>query len=178
MENTATESRVNQRSLLSDLLIWRTPSLAGFTRAFHTFAAWRHRSEQKQKTRRNNNMSTIAKKKPRVRRLAPEGMHVARCMRVIDLGTQRGELEREKENKPAGNSRVGVTGVPNRVQRRPWRGTVCCIKVVQQFVAREDRDLFRDLVSWIGRGFTREAEFSSERSWGNRVCLISFTRSR
>src|SRR5437667_1658460 len=139
MENTATNSRVNQRWLLSDLVIWRTPSPAAFTRAFPTLSP-RGGIPQNRNKKLGGIINEYSRKKEATG--PPIGPRRHTCRSLYPSHRSRnatGRMEREEENKPAGNSRVGITAVPNRVQRRAWRGTVCCIKVVQQFVAREVR---------------------------------------
>ena len=116
-------------------------------------------------------MSTVAKKKPRVRRLAPEGIHAARCIRVIDLGTQRGEW---KGKKKISQRVILVWELPQcqTVFNEEHGEEPFVVSRWYNNSLHEKSDLFRDLVSWIGRGFTREAEFELGTLLG-KPCLLN-----
>lgn len=103
-------------------------------------------------------MSTIATKNQNTYQLAPEGMHLARGVRVIDLGTQRIEYNgRTKKNRQIILSweLPECTAVFNEeVGPEPF-----LVSKTYTNSLGEKSNLYRDLLSWIGSGFTRQAEF-------------------
>jgi hypothetical protein len=104
-------------------------------------------------------MSTIATKNQNTYQLAPEGMHLARCVRVIDLGTQHNEYNgRTKKNRQIKLSweLPEHTAVFDKsVGPEPF-----LVSRTYTNSLGEKSNLYHDLLSWIGSGFTRQAEFN------------------
>lgn len=103
---------------------------------------------------------------------APSGSHVARCVKVTDLGTQTGEYE----GKPTHRNQVLITWeLPNELMDdgKPF--------LVSKFYTNsigEKATLRHHLVSWCGREFTvgELAMFDLQTILG-ATCLISVVHS-
>ena len=102
-------------------------------------------------------MSLIAKEGESNFKPVPPGMHLARCYRVIDLGTQKGEFQGKVNHLPkimvqfevhgeddAGNPLVTDKGEPMSISKNYTRSL------------GEKATLRKDLQGWRGREFTSE----------------------
>lgn len=82
--------------------------------------------------------------------LAPQGAHIVRCHRVLDMGTHESEWQGKKRNRRLILLTWELTGVPMS-DGRPFT-------VNKRYTASlsEKSDLRADLKSWRGRDFTPE----------------------
>jgi hypothetical protein len=100
----------------------------------------------------------------------PVGTHVARCVKVIDIGTQKGEY-----NGEANIRRQTIIGweLPNELM-----GTGAPFVVSKFYTASlsEKANLRKDLANWRGRDFTKEelAGFEAKNIIG-KPCMLSLT---
>jgi hypothetical protein len=102
----------------------------------------------------------------------PEGTFVARCYRIIDLGTQHDEYQ----GKPTIRNQVVVTWeLPTELMDdgKPFS--------VSRFYTNdlyENANLYKDLVAWRGRAFTEEEKrgFDLENILG-APCLITIVHN-
>lgn len=107
---------------------------------------------------------------------APEGTHVARCIRLIDLGTQQGEWQ----GKPILKNQVLVMWeLPNEMmeidgEQKPF--------IVSRFYTNslsEKANLRHDLERWRGREFTEDElnRFDLQSILG-APCMVSVVRKK
>lgn len=83
---------------------------------------------------------------------APAGMHVARCVRLIDLGTQINE----KFNKEQHKIRI-YWELPNtKISSGEFAGNPFIVQKQYTLSLNEKADLRSDLRSWRGRDFTEQ----------------------
>ena len=101
---------------------------------------------------------------------APEGTHVARCVQLIDLGTQYSDFYKKSAHKIL----LGWE-LPNELQDdgKPflvWRRYTLSLS--------DKSNLRKDLKSWRGREFTAtELEGFELRNVVDKACMISVTHS-
>jgi hypothetical protein len=105
---------------------------------------------------------------------APAGTHVARCVRLIDIGTQPGEYKGEKIFR-----RQVVIGfeLPNELMPDGERaGMPFFVSKYYTASLAEKANLRRDLVNWRGREFTQAelAGFDSKNILG-KPCMLQLT---
>jgi hypothetical protein len=105
---------------------------------------------------------------------APAGTHVARCVRLIDIGTQPGEYKNEKIFR-----RQVVIGfeLPNELMPDGERaGKPFFVSKYYTASLAEKANLRRDLVNWRGREFTQAelAGFDSKNILG-KPCMLQLT---
>jgi hypothetical protein len=116
-------------------------------------------------------MSTIARKNQDAFQLAPEGMHLARLVRVIDLGTQReeykGKTKRNRQIRFSWELPEQTAVFDEERGEEPF-----LISKTYTNTLGEKSNLFRDLMSWIGNGFTKQAEFDLGTLLG-RPCFLN-----
>lgn len=102
----------------------------------------------------------------------PVGTHIARCIAIVDLGTQRGEYQ-GKVNYA--RKCMIKWELPTELMEdgRPF--------VVAKFYTQslgEKANLRHDLVNWRGREFTREElDGFDERNLLDKVCMLSLTKN-
>lgn len=84
----------------------------------------------------------------------PPGMHVARCYRLIDLGTQ----PKSYQGQPKGEARKIMAGFELLGDERMEDGRPYTISRSWFLSMHEKASLRRDLESWRGRKFTAEEE--------------------
>lgn len=92
-------------------------------------------------------MSLVAKQSDKEFTLAPAGTHLARCVQLIDLGTQYSEYYKKSAHKVL----IGWELPTEMDGDRPflvWKRYTCSLSTKSH--------LFRDLESWRGRPFTKE----------------------
>jgi len=104
----------------------------------------------------------------------PVGTHVARCIKLIDLGTKAGEYQGVKNNK----RQVAVTWeLPNTLMTtgeaagKPF--------ITSKFYTQslgEKANLRKDLINWRGRDFTPDelSSFEAKNILG-KPCMLSIT---
>lgn len=86
----------------------------------------------------------------------PEGMHIARCYRLIDLGTQ----PKSYQGKPTGEARKIMASWELLGEDRMEDGKPFTISKSWFLSMHEKAALRKDLESWRGRAFTLEEECS------------------
>lgn len=105
---------------------------------------------------------------------APAGTHVARCVRLIDIGTQFGEYQ----GKPNAARKVVVTWeLPNeRMTDGEYAGKPFLVNKWYTASIGEKANLRKDLVNWRGREFTDEElkGFDVKNILG-ATCMLSLT---
>lgn len=102
----------------------------------------------------------------------PVGMHVARCYRLIDLGTQA----KTYQGQPKGEARKIMAGFELLGEERMDDGKPYTISRSWFLSMHEKASLRRDLESWRGRKFTAEEEagFDVSRLLG-AYCMLNLT---
>ncbi|MDQ2987410.1 MAG: hypothetical protein M3R13_11965 [Armatimonadota bacterium] len=105
---------------------------------------------------------------------APAGTHVARCIRLIDIGTQFGEYQ----GKPNALRKVVVTWeLPNELMTEgDFAGKPFLVNKWYTASLGEKANLRKDLVNWRGREFTDDElrGFESRKILGT-TCMLSLT---
>jgi hypothetical protein len=105
---------------------------------------------------------------------APAGTHVARCVRLIDIGTQFGEYQ----GKPNALRKVVVTWeLPNELMTEgDYAGKPFLVNKWYTASLGEKANLRKDLVNWRGREFTEEelGGFEAKKILGT-TCMLSLT---
>lgn len=105
---------------------------------------------------------------------APAGTHVARCIRLIDIGTQFGEYQ----GKPNALRKVVVTWeLPNELMTEgDFAGKPFTVNKWYTASLGEKANLRKDLVNWRGREFTDDElrGFEAKKILGT-TCMLSLT---
>lgn len=105
---------------------------------------------------------------------APAGTHVARCVRLIDIGTQFGEYQ----GKPNALRKVVVTWeLPNELMAEgDYKGKPFLVNKWYTASLGEKANLRKDLVNWRGREFTDDElkGFEAKKILGT-TCMLSLT---
>ena len=105
---------------------------------------------------------------------APAGTHVARCVRLIDIGTQFGEFQ----GKPNALRKVVVTWeLPNELMTEgEYAGQPFLVNKWYTASIGEKANLRKDLVNWRGREFTDDElrGFDVKKILGT-TCMLSLT---
>lgn len=105
---------------------------------------------------------------------APAGTHVARCVRLIDIGTQHGEYQ----GKPNALRKVVVTWeLPNETMTEgDYAGKPFLVNKWYTASLGEKANLRKDLVNWRGREFTDDElkGFEAKKILGT-TCMLSLT---
>lgn len=104
----------------------------------------------------------------------PIGTHVARCVKLIDIGTQRGEYQGKATMR-----RQVIIGfeLPNELmQEGEYAGKPFTVSKFYTASLGEKANLRRDLANWRGRDFTEEElrGFDSKNILG-KPCMLSLT---
>lgn len=104
----------------------------------------------------------------------PVGTHVARCVKLIDIGTQRGEYQGKATMK-----RQVIVGfeLPNELmQEGEYAGKPFSVSRFYTASLGEKANLRRDLANWRGRDFTEDElrGFDSKNILG-KPCMLSLT---
>jgi len=107
---------------------------------------------------------------------APIGTHVARCIKVIDVGTQFGEYQ----GKPNAARKIVVSWeLPNELMTEgDFEGKPFIVSKFYTASLSEKANLRKDLVNWRGRDFTPEElqGFDSKNILG-KPCMVQITTS-
>lgn len=105
---------------------------------------------------------------------APAGTHVARCIKLLDLGTQFGEYQ----GKPTSSRKVVVTWeLPNELMADgEYAGKPFIVSKFYTASLSEKANLRRDLVNWRGREFSEQElmGFESKNILG-KPCMLQLT---
>lgn len=105
---------------------------------------------------------------------APAGTHIARCVRLIDLGTQYGDYQ----GKPTAARKIVVTWeLPNALMTEgEFAGKPFLVGKWYTASIGEKANLRKDLVNWRGREFTEEElkGFEVKKLLGVS-CMLSLT---
>lgn len=105
---------------------------------------------------------------------APAGTHVARCVRIVDIGTQFGEYD----GKPNAARKIVVTWeLPNeRMTEGNFAGQPFTVNKWYTASIGEKANLRKDLVNWRGRDFTdEELKGFDVKNILTAGCLLSLT---
>ena len=107
---------------------------------------------------------------------APVGTHTARCIKIIDIGTQRGEYQGKATIK-----RQCIVGweLPNELMTEgEFSGKPFVVSKFYTASLNEKATLRKDLANWRGRDFTEEelAGFDSKNILGV-PCMLSLTEN-
>lgn len=104
----------------------------------------------------------------------PVGTHVARCVKMIDIGTQRGEWQGKATMK-----RQVIIGfeLPNELMTEgDYAGKPFAVSKFYTASLSEKANLRRDLANWRGRDFTQQEllGFDAKNILG-KPCMLSLT---
>lgn len=104
----------------------------------------------------------------------PVGTHVARCVKIIDIGTQKGEYQGKATSK-----RQCIIGweLPNEVMTEgEHAGKPFTVSRFYTASLGEKANLRKDLANWRGRDFTEDElkGFDSKNILG-KPCMLSLT---
>lgn len=106
----------------------------------------------------------------------PVGTHVARCVKMIDIGTQRGEYQ----GKPTARRQVIIGWeLPNELMTEgEYAGKPFAVSKFYTQSLGEKANLRKDLTNWRGRQFT-EAELSGfdAKNILGVTCMLSLTEN-
>ena len=95
----------------------------------------------------------------------PVGMHLARCYRIIDLGTQEKEWQGNKKNIPQVMLQFEIHGEDDAGQPiLTSAGKPMSMSKTYTNILSEKSNLRLDLCSWRGKDFTRAEELGFELS--------------
>lgn len=111
-------------------------------------------------------MSLVAKKSENESfTLAPAGTHLARCVQLIDLGTQYSEYYKKSAHKVLIGWEL-PTEMDGDAPHMVWKRYTCSLG--------EKAHLFRDLSSWRGRAFTpQELEGFKLNTIVGAACMLT-----
>jgi hypothetical protein len=105
---------------------------------------------------------------------APAGTHIARCIKLIDVGTQHGEYQ----GKPTRRRQCMVVWeLPNElIQTGEFAGKPFTASKIYTQSLSEKSNLRHDLVNWRGRDFT-DAELSGfdARNILGKPCMVTLS---
>lgn len=102
---------------------------------------------------------------------SPVGSHIARCVRIIDLGTQKSEYQ----GKPIVRRQIVLAWeLPNELMSGEHEGQPFMISKFYTASLSEKANLRKDLANWRGRDFTKE-ELSGFESKNvlDKGCMVS-----
>lgn len=104
----------------------------------------------------------------------PVGTHVARCVKIIDIGTQKGEYQGKATSK-----RQCIIGweLPNELMTEgEYAGKPFTVSRFYTASLGEKANLRKDLANWRGRDFTEDElkGFDSKNILG-KPCMLSLT---
>ncbi len=106
----------------------------------------------------------------------PVGTHVARCIKVIDIGTQRGEYQGKETFK---RQCVIAWELPNETMTQgEFKGKPFVVSKFYTASLNEKSTLRKDLSNWRGRDFTEEElkGFSPMNILG-KACMLSLIKN-
>lgn len=105
----------------------------------------------------------------------PSGMHIARCYRLVDMGTQ----PKTFQGKPTGEARKIMASFELLIEEKMEDGRPFTISKSWFLSMHEKASLRRDLESWRGRRFSPEEEagFDVSKLLG-AYCLLNVTEEQ
>lgn len=103
---------------------------------------------------------------------APIGSHVARCVKVIDIGTQKGEYQGQATMKR--QCIIGWELPTELMETGDYAGKPFTVSKFYTASLSEKANLRKDLANWRGRDFTEQelAGFDSKNIIG-KPCMVS-----
>lgn len=105
--------------------------------------------------------------------ICPEGVHVARCARIIDLGTQSWE----HMGKPKSGRKIFIGWEMPELKDSEGRSQTVIKKYTLSL--HEKADLRKDLQNWRGRAFTAaELEAFDIANLVNKPCMLNIVHER
>tara|TARA_R110000868_G_scaffold75901_3_gene218656 strand:+ start:404 stop:1006 length:603 start_codon:yes stop_codon:yes gene_type:complete len=106
----------------------------------------------------------------------PAGTHMARCIKVIDLGTQKGEYQGKATSKR--QCIIGFELPEELMTEGDYAGQPFVTSRFYTVSLGEKANLRKDLENWRGRAFTKEelGGFESKNILG-KPCMLSLTPS-
>jgi len=106
----------------------------------------------------------------------PVGTHLARCIRVLDLGTQKGEYQGKATSKR--QCIIGFELPDELMQEGEHAGKPFVTSRFYTASLGEKANLRKDLENWRGRAFTKEElnGFESKNILG-KTCMLSLTEN-
>lgn len=104
----------------------------------------------------------------------PVGTHIARCVKIIDIGTQKGEFQGKATSK-----RQVIIGweLPNELMTEgDYAGKPFTVSKFYTASLSEKANLRKDLANWRGRDFTDQelTGFDAKNILG-KTCMLSLT---
>lgn len=106
----------------------------------------------------------------------PIGTHVARCVKMIDIGTQRGEYQGKATMK-----RQVIIGfeLPNELMTEgDYAGKPFVVSRFYTASLSEKANLRKDLANWRGRDFTQEELLGFDsKNILDKACMLSLTQN-
>jgi hypothetical protein len=104
----------------------------------------------------------------------PVGTHVARCIKVIDIGTQRGEYQGKATSKR--QCIIGWELSNELMTTGDYEGKPFTVSRFYTASLSEKANLRKDLANWRGRDFTEQElqGFESKNILG-KTCMLSLT---
>lgn len=104
----------------------------------------------------------------------PVGTHVARCIKVIDIGTQKGEYQGQATSKR--QCIIGFELPDELMTTGDYAGKPFTVSKFYTASLHEKSTLRKDLANWRGRDFTEQelAGFESKNII-DKTCLLSLT---
>jgi hypothetical protein len=105
--------------------------------------------------------------------MTPEGVHVARCYRMVDLGTQISEYQGQKKSQRKVMVSWELLGEDRMADGKPF-----AVSKRYTLSMHEKAQLRNDLEAWRGRAFTPEEEhqFDVSKVLGN-YCMLNIVHS-
>jgi hypothetical protein len=106
----------------------------------------------------------------------PVGTHLARCIRLIDLGTQQGEWK----GKPIiRRQNVIMWELPTELMKEgEYAGKPFVVTKFYTTSLNTTANLYADLVNWRGQEFSpQELAGFEEKNLLDKVCMLSLTRN-
>jgi hypothetical protein len=106
----------------------------------------------------------------------PVGTHIARCIRLIDLGTQKGEYQGRPNIR---RQNVITWELPTELMESgEAAGKPFIVSKFYTTNLNEKSNLYADLVNWRGKEFTPdELKGFDEKNLLDKVCLLSLTEN-
>lgn len=104
----------------------------------------------------------------------PAGTHVARCIKMIDIGTQKGEYQGKANSKR--QVIIGFELPTELLTEGDYAGKPFTVSKFYTASLSEKANLRKDLANWRGRDFTQQEllGFDSKNILG-KTCLLSLT---
>jgi len=107
---------------------------------------------------------------------APVGSHIARCIKIIDLGTQKGEWQGEANFK---HKIIIAWELPNELMSEgEFKGKPFSVSKFYTASLGEKASLRKDLANWRGRDFSEQELLGFDlKNILGKPCMVSVTLS-